>query len=166
MGRWHRGARGQTKWAVLCGTVHGKKALAEVSTNPWPGHRVAKCVQSTPSQSTRNRTRSLPDGSLGAHSLTKQCCTQQTPGCRCAPLVHKHTHTCILAHSPILLTDPLHPVPAKDSSHHLFTSGKINPSESSWHCLPLQGEGLLPPLLCLVFGFQSSQGVNTASLKS
>ena len=77
--------------------------------------------------------------------------------------VHSHkTHLSVYLHT--LLTSHILPLP-RDSSHHFPTSGKINPSEPTWHRLPLQRERLLPPLLCLVFGFQRSQGVNTASLK-
>lgn len=74
----------------------------------------------------------------------------------------QNTPTCVCLHT--LLTSHILPL-QRDSSHHFPTSGKINPSESTWHRLPLQRERVLPPLLCLVFGFQRRQGVNTASLK-
>lgn len=97
-------------------------------------------------------------------TLTKLCCTRPASSQALAPYTNAPTrvHACPLSH----LTATQHSLRLRRvGSHRLPTSGKINPSESTWHCLPLQGEGLLPPLLCLVFGFQSRQGVNTASPK-
>jgi hypothetical protein len=80
--------------------------------------------------------------------------------------LHKHFYTCACLHTLFMPdSETPHPVPAAGQfplSLHIWE----NKSQCiSLYHLPLQGKGLLLPLLCLGFGFQGRQIVNTAPLK-
>lgn len=90
----------------------------------------------TPSESTR--TRIHPVSLLVPCVTTHKAMPRWTNFSPSAHTIHKHTYTCACCTFFLYLTQTQHSLRLqRDSSHHLPTSGKINPSASTWHYLPL-----------------------------
>lgn len=152
-----QGPGGQAKWALLHVAAGRKKQERALLREEDKG----QCVYSYPIPEFQNqRTWGLYPGSQSPSSQSDSANPPakphleyiQLPMCRCTHTVHKHTYPCAC------FAYTHHTVRQQtDSSHYPPSSGKINPSVSGWHRFPLQGEGLLWALLCLVFGFQSRQ---------